>query len=79
MRNSKNFRLHQTIEAVVPDPTVTPPRPTLWSRLTGWEQLFCYDEIPTPCSARPCTSPSQPKHFYALEGTAQPSSARMWA
>ena len=43
--------------------------------------LFYYDEISTPCSARPCASFAQPKNFYALEGTAQPSSARIstWA
>jgi len=35
--------------------------------------LFYYDEISTPCSAR--ASPAQPKNFYALEGTAQPSLA----
>ena len=37
--------------------------------------LFYYDEISTPCSARSWASPAQPKNFYALEGTAQPSSA----
>ena len=43
--------------------------------------LFYYDEISTPCSARACASPAQRKNFYALEGTAQPSSARIsaWA
>ena len=43
--------------------------------------LFYYDEISTPCSARACASPAQPKYFYAQEGTAQESSARIsaWA
>ena len=39
--------------------------------------LFYYDEISTPCSARACASPAQPQNFYALEGTAQPSSAEL--
>jgi len=38
--------------------------------------IYC-DEISTPYSAR--ASPAQPKNFYALEGTAQPSSARITA
>ena len=63
-----------------------------FERLQGWftlglrkaEQslktgLFYYDKISTPCSACACASPAQPKNFYALEGTVQPSSARISA
>jgi len=39
IQSSENSRLQQTIEAVVRDPTKTPPRPTLGSWPTGWEPL----------------------------------------
>jgi len=35
MRSSENLRLQQSIEAVVYDPTKTPPRPTGWEPLVG--------------------------------------------
>ena len=41
---TKNLSLQQIIEAVVRDPTATPPRPTLGSRPTGWEPLFYLNE-----------------------------------
>jgi len=38
--SSKNFRLQQTIEAAIRDPTTAPPQPTFGTRTTGWEPLL---------------------------------------